>query len=139
MITDDFSKIPMKLLVTSLRSTVCPSCSRGKQSGQTLCRPCWAQLKPAIGVSLYQRVGKGYEQAFSNAMKALMVTTLHFPGCRRIAPAAYDAEDESLHIDVGEMLHILNTADTPANRDAAAKVAEHLVRSLYPGIAVTTV
>ena len=72
----------IKQLRESLAGNVCPACSRFKQARRTVCFACWGRLPHAMGRSLYQRIGHGYEQAFASAMTALGVATPHLPAVR---------------------------------------------------------
>jgi hypothetical protein len=129
---DDPSKIDPRLLVHSLRSLLCPSCAGYKASGMMLCRPCYSQLSRKLQGEAYSPVCQGYELVFAAAMRRLMVSTIHFPGRRRIHSAAYVEDDGSLHFDIPEQLRILGAADTPENRAEATRLIQQVVKQLMP-------
>ncbi|MEO0966303.1 MAG: double zinc ribbon domain-containing protein [Planctomycetota bacterium] len=67
-------------LIRSLRGRLCPACGKVKRAGQTVCPACWRKLPPAFREPLYDRVGEGYEQAFTDAMRSLGVDEPRFEG-----------------------------------------------------------
>jgi|WetSurMetagenome_2_1015567.scaffolds.fasta_scaffold330457_3 hypothetical protein len=66
-------------LCRSLRSERCPACGRKKKSRQTFCLECYRALPKDMKRALYNRIGQGYEQAFSDALIFLEVETPAFP------------------------------------------------------------
>jgi len=57
-------------LVRELRGIKC-RCGKRKTSGQTFCRGCYYSLSPEIRSMLYRRLGQGYEEAYSEAVRYL--------------------------------------------------------------------
>jgi len=68
-----------RVLIASLRSTVCPACGGEKASRQSFCRNCYFVLPRHRRTSLYKRVGQGYESAFHAALQELNVDTPTWP------------------------------------------------------------
>ena len=66
-------------MVASLRSGICPACGRGKIVKQSVCRACYIALPSCVRARLYKGIGKGYEQAFGDAMASLKVEALQLP------------------------------------------------------------
>jgi hypothetical protein len=66
-------------LARSLASRVCPACGRGKKPRQTFCIKCYYFLSRDDRASLYARVGEGYENAVTRAMKLLGKTQFILP------------------------------------------------------------
>ena len=67
-------------LIESLGSTVCPACGGPKNRGHTFCSRDYFTLTKQGRTALYQRVGDGYEEAFSAALKKLGVDRPFWPG-----------------------------------------------------------
>jgi hypothetical protein len=59
-----------KLLLHELDGVQC-RCASAKQKGQTFCRKCYYTLPAEMRATLYQRVGKGYEQAYVASVNLL--------------------------------------------------------------------
>lgn len=57
-------------LVRELRSTQC-RCGKTKKAGETFCRGCYFSLPKGMRGLLYQRIGDGYEEAYTEAAKIL--------------------------------------------------------------------
>ena len=72
-------QLTTKDLVRSLRSTTCPTCTGNKAAKKTLCMCCFYQLPPAIQGRLYKQFGRGYEEAFAEAMTRLGVARPTLP------------------------------------------------------------
>lgn len=56
--------------VAELTTTRC-RCGKGKASGKSFCYFCFAKLDQASKKALYKRVGDGYEEAYTAAVKKL--------------------------------------------------------------------
>jgi hypothetical protein len=52
----------------------------------------------------------------------------------RVAPGLYLTPDNTLHLDVVELLEHFGYADTPANRDTVVDVAREVLARQYPGV-----
>lgn len=57
-------------MLAELRQNIC-YCHKPKRPHQTLCRPCFLSLPAAMQRSLYQRIGRGYESAYTSAKNFL--------------------------------------------------------------------
>lgn len=69
-------------LLQSIQGDTCPACGKFKDSGKTVCRRCYFDLPSALRNALYDRIGKGYEEAFENAMSHLQVAEPVLPTVR---------------------------------------------------------
>ncbi len=70
-------------LVASLRSTVCPCCGGRKKEGHTLCGVDYGRLSPRLRVRLYDELGRGYEEAVTEAFEFLRVEFPTWPAAER--------------------------------------------------------
>lgn len=68
-----------RLLVSSLRSSVCPACGGRKDRGKTLCLADYRRLPKTMRNALYARVGEGYGAAVAEAMTFLEATSFCLP------------------------------------------------------------
>jgi hypothetical protein len=66
-----------RMLVTSLRGTVCPACGGPKNPNQTMCRREYFRLPQTMRKAIYNRIGDGYEDALVEALNYLGVTEFH--------------------------------------------------------------
>jgi hypothetical protein len=66
-------------LIRSLRSATCPACGGKKKAGKSLCPTDYYALNPDQRKALYQRIGRGYEAALTEALEYLGVETFHQP------------------------------------------------------------
>jgi hypothetical protein len=83
-------------LTKRLQSGRC-RCGGPKAPGRTFCKECYFRLPPAFRQSLYQRVGKGYAQAYAAAEKALYGATADSdPLGRARAADAMNTGDEAV-------------------------------------------
>ena len=57
-------------LYQELMGTTC-RCGQPKDSKKTFCSKCYFTLHPVMRMSLYQRMGDGYEEAYAKATKFL--------------------------------------------------------------------
>ena len=69
--------LTMPLVITSLRSNICPACGGLKNRAQTLCRTDYYRLPAGLRSALYARVGAGYEEALTDALHHLNAETFH--------------------------------------------------------------
>jgi hypothetical protein len=60
-------QMTVEALLTSLRSTVCPSCGGRKKTMQTLCPREYMSLPREMKKSLWRRIGHGYKEAVYDA------------------------------------------------------------------------
>ena len=75
----DKSRKKQQQLMVSLAGEICPGCGGPKQPRKSVCFTCWGKLPPSVGRATYRLMGRGYEQAFDAAMRALGVEKPHFP------------------------------------------------------------
>lgn len=61
----------MNPYVTDLIGVVCKACRGAKPKGKSFCARCYYRLPRAMRMSLYRRVGEGYEAAFDAALARL--------------------------------------------------------------------
>jgi hypothetical protein len=62
--------IDRKQLLVELRGTIC-RCGSDKVSKQTFCRACYFRLPRYLRGNLYNLFGKGYEEAYREAIRIL--------------------------------------------------------------------
>ena len=77
-------------LLLSLQSEVCPACGGPKQRRHTLCRPDFHKLPRRLQCALYDLMGRGYEDAVSEALLNLNATEFILPDSAS-APSANSA------------------------------------------------
>ncbi len=70
-------------LIQSLGSRTCPACGRSKQPRRTLCAHDYYRLPPDMRAALYNRIGRGYEEAITEALEYLGVEQFHHPPAGR--------------------------------------------------------
>lgn len=73
------AKIPITVLVASLKSTKCPACGGSKQAGHSLCRTDFGDLSYGSRQRLYHQIGSGYEGAMNKALESLGVSNPYWP------------------------------------------------------------
>lgn len=56
--------------LVALVVTIC-RCDRRKKKGMSFCPPCYRRLPLEMRNALYRRLGKGYEEAYDDAVKYL--------------------------------------------------------------------
>lgn len=71
--------ITKKDLITSLQGKTCPACAQAKRRGETFCGRCYRTLPAPRRNALYQRIGEGYEEAISAALRHLNALKFHMP------------------------------------------------------------
>jgi hypothetical protein len=57
--------------LNNLGSSTCPACNNKKQVKQCFCRPCYFKLPVPMRTALYKRVGFGFEEAYTEALRSL--------------------------------------------------------------------
>jgi hypothetical protein len=67
------------VLIDSLCGLVCPACGGEKRTRNTLCYSCFKSLDRSGQHALWRLIGRGYEEALSDALASLRVTAPHWP------------------------------------------------------------
>lgn len=57
-------------LIDELAGGTC-RCGKAKKAMQSFCKRCYFKLPPRLRTNLYERVGRGYEQAYEQAIEHL--------------------------------------------------------------------